>query len=72
MYNSRKISQKLLATTVATIIASMTGAAYAAEAPAGDLEEIQVTGSRIRNQTTITTPTPVTAVTTAVSREPAR
>jgi iron complex outermembrane recepter protein len=65
MNNSRKISQKLLATTVATIIASMTGAAFAAEEPAGNLEEIQVTGSRIRNQTTITTPTPVTAVTTS-------
>jgi iron complex outermembrane receptor protein len=65
MNNSRKISQKLLATTVAAIIASMSGTAFAAEEPAGDLEEIQVTGSRIRNQTTITTPTPVTAVTTS-------
>ncbi|MEY4640377.1 MAG: hypothetical protein RLZZ227_371, partial [Pseudomonadota bacterium] len=64
MNNSRKIriSQNLLATAVATIISSMTGVAYAQD-PAADLEEIQVTGTRIRNQTTINTPTPVTAVT---------
>ncbi len=68
MYNSRKIriSQSLLATTVAAIIASMTASSgvYAQE-PEGELEEIQVTGSRVRNQTTINTPTPVTAVTQA-------
>ncbi|HEY0963004.1 MAG TPA: TonB-dependent receptor [Pseudomonadales bacterium] len=66
MYNSRKIriSQNLLAASVATIIAGMAGisGAYAQE---DQLEEIQVTGTRIRNQTTITTPTPVTAVTTS-------
>lgn len=66
MYNSRKIriSQNLLAASVATIIAGMTGisGAYAQDE---QLEEIQVTGTRIRNQTTITTPTPVTAVTTS-------
>lgn len=66
MHNSRKIriSQNLLAASVATIIAGMTGisGAYAQDA---QLEEIQVTGTRIRNQTTITTPTPVTAVTTS-------
>jgi outer membrane receptor protein involved in Fe transport len=70
MNNSRKIriSQKLLATSMAAIIASMASGAYA-QAPAapgeGELEEIQVTGSRVRNQTTINTPTPVTAVTQA-------
>jgi outer membrane receptor protein involved in Fe transport len=64
MNNSRKIriSQNLLATAVATIISSMTGVAYAQDAAEG-LEEIQVTGSRIRNQTTINTPTPVTTLT---------
>ncbi len=62
----------MLATAVAAIIAgmtAMTNVAYAQAAAAQpapqdeELEEIQVTGSRIRNQTTINTPTPVTAVT---------
>ena len=66
MHKSRKIriSQKLLATTVATVIAGMT-AATGAFAQDEQLEEIQVTGSRIRATTTMTQPTPVTAVTVA-------
>lgn len=68
MYNSRKIriSQNLLAASVTAIITGMTAAAYAQDAApgAGELEEIQVTGSRIRATTSMTTPTPVTAVTT--------
>jgi iron complex outermembrane recepter protein len=62
--NSSFFRQKLLFSAMAVVF--VTGA-YAQQTPpaAADasLEEIQITGSRIRNTTSMTTPTPVTAVT---------
>jgi iron complex outermembrane recepter protein len=63
--NSMFFRQKLLFSAMAAVF--VTGA-YAQQAPQTapqdtSLEEIQVTGSRIRNVTSMTTPTPVTAVT---------
>src|SRR5690606_36393388 len=52
------LSQKVLVTAMA---AALIPGAYAQD---DGLEEIQVTGSRIRNTTSMTTPTPVTAITT--------
>lgn len=67
MTNSRKIriSQKVLTTAMTAIFASMTGSAVTAQenAAAAELEEITVTGSRIRAVDGMTAPTPVTAMT---------
>jgi iron complex outermembrane recepter protein len=63
--NSSFFRQKLLFSAMAAVF--VTGA-YAQQTPPAaednSLEEIQVTGSRIRSTTSMTTPTPVTAVTT--------
>lgn len=53
--------QKFLVSVIAGACAASTYGQDAGEA----LEEIQITGSRIRNTTSMTTPTPVTAVTQA-------
>jgi iron complex outermembrane recepter protein len=59
-------TKKLLGTAMAAVITGMTSSViYAQEVPDEGLEEIQITGSRIRNTTSMTTPTPVTAVTQA-------
>ncbi len=70
MTNNRKIciSQKVLTTAMAAIFASMSGNALAAQedpdaAAASDLEEIMVTGSRVRAVSGMTAPTPVTTIT---------
>src|SRR5688572_27312849 len=58
-------TKKLLGTAMAAVITGMTSSViYAQEVPDEGLEEIQITGSRIRATTTMTQPTPVTAVTT--------
>ncbi|MES2626024.1 MAG: TonB-dependent receptor [Pseudomonadota bacterium] len=64
MRNSTFFRQKLL---ISAIAAACVAPVYGQnEAPSADgLEEIQITGSRIRNTTSMTTPTPVTAVTQA-------
>jgi outer membrane receptor protein involved in Fe transport len=54
--------QKLL---ISAIAAACITPAYAQSSPDEQLEEIQITGSRIRNTTSMTTATPVTAVTQA-------
>ncbi|MES2605375.1 MAG: TonB-dependent receptor plug domain-containing protein, partial [Pseudomonadota bacterium] len=59
--NQSYFRQKLLFSAMATVFVT---SAFAQE-PAESLEEIQITGSRIRATTTMTQPTPVTAVTTA-------
>ena len=61
-----RIPQKLLAATMAAIVAGMAGTAANAQdqAAAEGLEEITVTGSRVRVVTGMTAPTPVTQVTT--------
>jgi iron complex outermembrane recepter protein len=64
MRNSNYFRHKLLFSAMAAVF--VTGA-YAQQTPAANpqtnLEEIQVTGSRIRNVTSMSTPTPVTAIT---------
>ena len=62
--NPSYFKQKLLFSAM-TAVFFTTGAYAQAQAPAAQegLEEIQITGSRIRNVTTMTQPTPVTAVT---------
>src|SRR5690554_6733500 len=59
-----RAGRKLLASTMAAIVAGL--AAQTAQAQGDDvqLEEITVTGSRVRQVTGMTTPTPVTAITT--------
>lgn len=58
--NSTFFRQKLL---ISAIAAACVAPAYAQD-PDAELEEIQITGSRIRATSSMTTPTPVTAVTT--------
>ena len=59
--NSMYYRQKLLVTAMTAVFA---GSVFAQEqGEASNIEEIQVTGSRIRTQTSMATPTPVTAVT---------
>ena len=61
--NSMYYRQKLLVTAMTAVFA---GSVFAQEqGEASNIEEIQVTGSRIRTTTSMTTPTPVTAVTTS-------
>jgi len=61
--NSTYFRQKLLVTAMTAVFA---GSILAQEqGDASNIEEIQVTGSRIRTTTSMTTPTPVTAVTQA-------
>ena len=63
---SNRFSKKILFTAMGAIFASITSSMiYAQEAADSELEEITVTGSRIRNTTSMTTATPVTAVTQA-------
>jgi iron complex outermembrane recepter protein len=65
---STRFSQKILFTAMGAIFASMTGSmlhAQDAEVPDSELEEITVTGSRIRAVDGMTAPTPVTAMTVA-------
>lgn len=59
--NSMLFRQKLL---ISAMAAAFVAPAYAQD-PAEGLEEIQITGSRIRNTTSMTTATPVTAVSTS-------
>ncbi len=58
--NSVNFRQKLLVTAVTA--AFVTG--VYAQSATSNIEEIQITGTRIRNQTGMVTPTPVTAITT--------
>jgi len=55
-------NRKLLVTTIAAILAGNWQAGYAQQQSA-DIDEVTVTGSRIRQTSGMTTPTPVTAVT---------
>lgn len=59
MRNNLLLSRKKV--LLAAVAAIMAGSTFAQEA--GELEEIQVTGSRIRNMSGMTQPTPVTAIT---------
>jgi outer membrane receptor protein involved in Fe transport len=55
--------RRLLATTIAAVVAGGSGAAIAQESSeSGRLEEITVTGSRIQRDVGFTTPVPVTSV----------
>src|SRR5688572_5853500 len=60
---SRSRSKLYLAVT-ATLATFSTSLATAQQTAAPDVEEIQITGSRVRLQTGMTAPTPVTAITT--------
>ena len=54
----------MLVTTITALLAASSQLLQAAEPePDEGLEEIQVTGSRIRSVTSMSTPTPVTAIT---------
>ena len=56
--------QRMLVTTITALLAASSQLLQAAEPePDEGLEEIQVTGSRIRSVTSMSTPTPVTAIT---------
>src|SRR5688572_20804576 len=61
---SRSRSKLYLAVT-ATLATFSTSLATAQQTAAPDVEEIQITGSRVRLQDGMTAPTPVTAITTA-------
>ncbi|MFN0002829.1 MAG: TonB-dependent receptor domain-containing protein [Pseudohongiellaceae bacterium] len=63
------VEQKILASAMLAIFSGMTSSAVTAQdanaAAAAELEEITVTGSRVRVVTGMTAPTPVTAITVA-------
>jgi len=57
--------RKLYLAITTTLAAFSTSFATAQQAPAASVEEIQITGSRVRLQDGMTAPTPVTAITAA-------
>ncbi|MGV3591541.1 MAG: TonB-dependent receptor domain-containing protein [Gammaproteobacteria bacterium] len=63
-HKKKKLLVTALSAATAAIFAGSSHPGYAQEG-AGDVEEVRVTGTRIRQSSGFTTPTPVTAVTTA-------
>ena len=60
---------RLRAAVAAAVTLLGTATVFAQQAPDAGVEEIQITGSRVRLQTGMTAPTPVTAITTAELRD---
>ncbi|MDR0781839.1 MAG: TonB-dependent receptor [Pseudomonadales bacterium] len=66
IHNSRRFSANTLTLAISTALVTLALTAQAADSP---LEEIQVTGSRIKLTDGMVQPTPVTAVTTSEMRD---